>query len=257
MGGGFWPVVVNVIKNADIVLLVMDARMPEMSRNYELEEKIDRYRKSVFLVLNKCDLLSGDELRALHKKYPRAFIVSGLKNLGFKKLKTSISIAGKRADLDTIRVGVVGYPNLGKSAIINCLAKGARAKVSSVAGTTRGTQWIRVGNMRIIDSPGVIPFKEKEATLGILTSKNPERLDNPEAVAIKLIKFLYGKYPDKAVDVFKVKKEDITPDTDVIELIGRSRGYLLKGGIVDVNRTAMTIPREWQKGKMNLSNKPD
>jgi ribosome biogenesis GTPase A len=251
--GGFWPVVVNVIKNSDIVLLVMDARMPEMSRNYELEEKIDRYRKTVFLVLNKCDLLSGDELRSLHKKYPRAYLVSGLKNLGFRKLKTSISIAGKRAGLDTIRVGVVGYPNLGKSAVINCLAKGARAKVSSVAGTTRGTQWIRVGSLRVIDSPGVIPFKEREATLGILTAKNPEKLDNPELVAIKLIKFLFKKYPERAEALFKIKKEELMSDIDVLEMIGRKRNYLLKGGVIDVNRTAMTILREWQKGKIRFN----
>jgi hypothetical protein len=253
MGGGFWPVVGNVIKNSDVLLLIIDARMPELSRNFELEAKIERYNKPVLFVLNKADLLSATEIYALHKKYPRAFLVSGVKNTGFKKLKEGIMIVGKRIGTEnSIRVGVVGYPNMGKSAVINCLAKGARAKVSSVAGTTRGTQWVRTGNLRIIDSPGVIPFKDKESTLGILTAKNPERLNNPEGVAVKLVKHLFKKNSERAEKIFAIKEEDMQPDVDIIELIGKKRGYLLKGGVVDTNRTAMSILREWQRGKLGV-----
>ncbi len=249
---GFWPVVVNVIKNSDVILFIVDARMPELSRNFELENKIQRYSKPIIFVINKTDLLSQSEISELRKRYPKAYLVSGLKNLGFKKLKEGIMIIGHKARLDTVRVGVVGYPNMGKSAVINCLAKGARTKVSSVAGTTRGTQWVRAGSLRVIDSPGVIPFKEREETLGILTAKNPEKLDNPEKVALRLIAFIYKKYPLKAEELIGLKEKDITPESDLLESLGRKRGYLLKGGIVDTNRAAMTLLREWQRGKISL-----
>jgi len=249
---GFWPVVGNVIRNSDILLLVLDARMPEISRNKELEAKIERFEKPMFRVMTKMDLLSGPEIEKLRGKYPDAFFVSGTENTGFKRLKTGIMIEGKRMGLKTVRVGVVGYPNMGKSAIINCLAKGARTKVSNVAGTTRGTQWVRVGDLRIIDSPGVIPFSDRdERKLGLLVAKNPEKLRNPEETAKEILSFLLDKSPEGVKKYFKVTLESNNPH-ELFEEIMKQRHYFLKGGVLDEHRAALDIIREWQNGKLNI-----
>ena len=249
---GFWPVVGNVIRNSDILLLVLDSRMPEISRNKELEGKIERFEKPMFRIMTKMDLLSGPEIEKLRGKYPEAFFVSGTENTGFKRLRTAIMIEGKRMGLKTVRVGVVGYPNMGKSAIINCLARGARTKVSSVAGTTRGTQWVRVGDMRIIDSPGVIPFSDRdEKKLGLLVAKNPEKLRNPEETAKEILSFLVGRNSKGLKKYFKIEIESDDPH-EIFEAIMKRRSYLLKGGILDEHRAALDIIREWQNGKLKV-----
>ena len=96
-----------------------------------------------------------------------------------------------------IKIGVVGYPNVGKSAIINVLARRARAPVSQKAGTTRGIQWIKVGGLLILDSPGVIPFYDGELDLGVMGAKNPEKIKDIEKIAWEIIK-MFIEY-DKSI----------------------------------------------------------
>lgn len=245
---GFWPVVKHVVKNTDIVLEIADARMPYISRNRELEKMIRFHRRKYFLVFNKIDLVSGRELKKLRDNYKHAFFVSGNKNIGLSKLKANLLIEAKKLGRD-IKVGVVGYPNVGKSAVINALGKRAKAKTSRVAGTTKGIQWIKTGNILILDSPGVVPIKDSETKLGILGAKNPEKIKNLQKIVFALINELGKEVIEKN---YKIKIEKSDDETAILEKIGRKRGFLLKKGIVDENRTYLSILRDWQKGKIGM-----
>jgi ribosome biogenesis GTPase A len=251
---GYFDTVRHVVQKADIVLLVVDARMPELARNNELEGLVRAMRKVLVIVFNKVDLISQNDLTQLRNHFKNAFFVSASKNEGISKLRTQLYIIAKQVGIDLPHVGVVGYPNTGKSALINVLARGARTKVSSVAGTTKGVQWVRVGKLRVIDSPGVITYKENEEKLGFIGAKNPEQIQNPESVACEIIDHCIEKNRRAFEEFYEIEVdgEDEEDLFDVLLMIGKKRGYLAKGGIVDEKRTAIAIIRDWQKGKLKV-----
>lgn len=247
---GFWGVVKNVVKNSDIVLLVCDARMPELSKNSGLEEMALRYRKRIVFVFTKIDLVSEKYLENVKRKYSEGFFVSGVKNIGVGRLKRNLFIIAKRIGVKRARIGVVGYPNVGKSALINALAKRALTRVARYAGTTRGIQWIKAGGLFILDSPGVIPYKDSEIALGILGSKDSEKLQNIERVAFEVVK-IFVNYDRKILeDLYGIRILD--DYSNILEEIGRKKGFLLKGGVIDEKRAALLILRDWQRGKLRL-----
>ena len=248
---GFWFVVERVIREAHLVLFILDARMPELSRNKELENIAEKYGKQLIMVFTKIDLMTPERLNELSTQHPDAFFVSGTRNIGLKQLKTQLMIRGKRLGKDSPKVGVVGYPNVGKSAIINAIAHRARAAVSPKAGTTRGVQFVRAGSLRILDSPGVIPYEDKETKLGLLAAKNVEKIKDPERVAVEVIKLFLEKDKNALETHYGITLQTDEP-LDIIEQIGKRRGFLKKGGIVDDLKTAMTIVRDWQTGKLRL-----
>lgn len=248
---GFWNVVQKVIKEADIVLSVLDARMPELSKNLEVKKLAEKEGKEFLYVINKCDIVSKEQIEKLKLEYPDAFLISGKENKGMKNLKIHLMILGKKLRHKTPKIGVVGYPNVGKSAIINALAKRARTIISPVAGTTKGMQFVRAGSLKVIDSPGVIPLEDDEIKLGILGSKNPEKLKNPEMVAVEIIKLFVINNKKLLEDYYSMKLEG--DEYEMLLEIGRKRGALIKGGEVDERRIAMQLIREWQTGKLRLN----
>ena len=89
---GFWPIVLNVLRNSDVVLLLVDARMPEITRNSEIVDKVEKMKgKRLVIVFNKSDLISRKEIEKLKKEYPNAFFVSSTKKIGVGKLKDSLN----------------------------------------------------------------------------------------------------------------------------------------------------------------------
>lgn len=246
---GFWPVVNRVLDECDVLIIVKDARVPDLSKNEELEGKIRRMNKNVLEVFNKVDLISKTERAMLEKMFPHAIYVSALKKKGVNPLKNKLIEHAKKLGRE-LRVGIVGYPNMGKSALINALAGKHKAVVSSVAGTTKGTQWVRADSqLMIIDSPGVIPFKQKEDELVLLAAKNPEKVKDVERAASVIVRYLVKNRPD-AIKRYANEKEVPRDPELALELIGKKRGYLMKGGIVDMNRTSTQIIRDWQSGKL-------
>lgn len=246
----FWPVVKKVIKESDLVVEVLDSRLPEVSINKELERMVKYHNKLLFRVFTKIDLVSQQRARELEKLYPEALFVSGTKNLGVSKLKRILLVRAHQNKITNPSVGFVGYPNMGKSAIINALAKRGRAKVSSVAGTTKGIQWVNAGELRILDSPGVVPFEDGEVTLGMLGAKNPEKLRNLDRVVFALLKRFIHVRKESLEKSYNIEIKEGMDEYEVLLEIGKSRKYLLKGGIVDENRTMYTIMRDWQAGKL-------
>ncbi len=249
----YWEIVKKIVMKADVIVMVMDARMPDMSRNEQLESMVARMNKKLFMAFNKIDLVSDEHLKFLKKRYQHAFFVSGPKNIGIGRLKTAILIAAKRAGIENPKVGVVGYPNVGKSAIINALAHRAKALMSSVAGTTKGVQIIKAGRLHVLDSPGVFPYGDDEIKLGILAAKNPEQVKNPELLACEIIKMFLASNWRGLEDFYKIRIDEEEPDSYEIMLdIGKARKFLLKGGVIDERRTALQIIRDWQNGKLRI-----
>jgi ribosome biogenesis GTPase A len=248
---GYWPLTKRVVKDSDIVLLVADVRMPKLSINKELLKMAKYYRRKLILVFNKKDLVSSKYLNFVKKEYGNSYFVSGVKNEGINELKRNLKIIGKRLGIKVPRIGVVGYPNVGKSAIINALAKRGKTKVSKMAGTTKGIQWVKAGGLYVLDSPGVVPFSDREVDLGVMGAKNPEKLRNSAKVAWKII----GMFRDYDIGILEkvygisVEGMDVN---EVVEEIGKKKGFLLKGGQIDEERSILLVIRDWQKGKLRL-----
>lgn len=250
---GFWPIVLNVLRNSDIVLLVLDARMPEIARNSEIVTKVEGMDgKRLVYVFNKIDLIGDDDARALRKEYPNGFFVSALKRRGIKKLRASLENMAENWNRASLRIGIVGYPNAGKSCLINSLVPGAKLKVKSISGTTKKTEWIRMGRLRIQDSPGVIPSSDDKIKIGLTASKDPHKIRNPEKVALKIVGFLSKKNVRILEKFYSIEIEEGMSDYDVFLGIGKKKGFLLKGGIVDEDRCAIRIIDDWQRGRLGL-----
>lgn len=247
---GFWFVAKKVIWESDIVVLVFDARMPELSQNPEIKALVSRAGKEFVVAFNKIDLVSEGSLKELKMRYPHAFFVSGINNLGIANLRRQLLIIKKRMKRQTVKVGIVGYPNVGKSAIINALVHRARAAISSIAGTTKGIQFIKAGGLKILDSPGVIPLEDNENKLGFIGAKNPEDLKNPDRIAFDIINMALIKNRKSMEEYAGITLQGSS--YDMFLAIGKRRGILSKGGIVDERRTAIQIIRDWQRGKLKV-----
>lgn len=237
----FWRLVNRIIEEADIVLEVLDARLVQESRNPEIEKKVTDRGKVLIYVVNKTDLIRQSDLKGkLTELYPMC-LVSSKKKLGSTKLKRLILRYAK----GDVTVGVLGYPNTGKSSVINMLKGRNAARTSPVSGHTRGLQKIRTGSITLIDTPGVIPFLEKDSLKhALLGTKSVDQLKDPEAVALDMI------------PVLKKQLEEhygiILPDDpeDALEEIAVKLNLMMKGGVPDTIRASKRLIDDWQRGKV-------
>ena len=247
-----FPDMVNgVIASSDIILEVLDSRFIRESRNIELEEKIKNLGKKIIYVLNKADLASGEQIKKQIEEQGLMpyVIVSCRKRRGSQILRNRIKIEASRSNFPETRVGVVGYPNVGKSSIINLLTGRPSTKTAFEAGFTRGIQRIKLSaHIFIIDTPGVIPKKEagesgfaKHVKIG---SRNYDKVHDPEFVVASIM----IEFPRVFEKFYKLR---VKGDADLlIEKLGRKKSFLSKGNEVDVDRTARFLLKEWQEGKM-------
>jgi ribosome biogenesis GTPase A len=246
MTQGFFKHINQLIKESDLILELLDARFVQETRNRELEERILNSGKGLLFVINKADLVEKENLekekeKLLNEKKGRVIFISAKEKNGISMIRKEISIAKKKEE---IVIGIIGYPNLGKSTLINALSSKGKVKTSKKAGLTRGIQKIRLGKgIMLIDSPGIIPKDAEEGDLFLVNSKNPNQLDDVEGVALKLI----GKFKERITKKFDVKGED---EVDLLEAIGKEKKFFKKGGIADTERTARFLLEEYQKGKI-------
>lgn len=239
----FWKLVNSVIKEADILLLVIDSRFPEHTRNSEIEQKIKQNKKHILYVLNKSDLIPEREMRPLKAEFSPCIFVSSKKKLGgtmlFKKIMEIVR--GKEC-----AVGVLGYPNVGKSSVINLLKGKKSASVSSQSGHTRGIQFVRAkGKIKLIDTPGVLEFSEKDLYKQVLIGAfNPQHIKEPEYYAMRIIE-QYPKLFEKYYDL------EYSDPFEFLEEASLSKHILMKGGQPDVVRFSRQLLYDWQKGKVH------
>ena len=257
----FPDIVKEVIRISDIVLEVLDARFIEKTRNIELENLVRNMGKKLIYVINKSDLADIKEIRNQIKQQNLSLyvIISCKTPLGRKNLRERIKIEVSRMKLKNIRahVGIIGYPNTGKSTLINVLAGGGRSKAAAESGFTKGMHKIRFSkDIIIIDTPGVIALEDAPSTQKENISKTAEvgvktfsKVKNPEIIVAHLMK----EYP-KTIERFYNIESNKDPDI-LIEELGKKFHFLKKGGLIDHDRTARLILRDWQTGKIRIYRK--
>ncbi len=244
-------IVKDVIKKADILLEVIDARFPDETRNCEVERDIARSKKPFIIVLNKCDLVSKEILEKtksrLSKIAPTVF-VSSKDRFGTTMLRHKIlEIAGIKGR--EILVGSLGYPNTGKSSVINAVAGRHKAGTSSISGHTKVMQLVNAGSrIMLLDTPGVIPFGENDEYIqGILSVKDATHIKDPVGVAMKIIEKFCDENKTALESFYHVKIEG-QDSYDALLLIGRESNCLKKKGEVDDTRADLRKINDLQKG---------
>jgi len=239
----------QVIKNSDIVLCVLDARYISETRNLYIEEKMKEMNKKIIYVVNKTDLVMKLDQKELDKFSP-SILVSCRTRKGASELRTRIKIIAKQLEKEPpIYIGVVGYPNTGKSSVINLiLGRKEVAKTSSVSGFTRGVQLLKFSEgIYLFDSPGVIPATERFTDLVKLAKigvKTFDRTENPDLFVHELMK----QHPNLFEKFYKIDAEG--DSEKLIEELGRKKGIFQKKGEIDADRVARMILRDWQSGKI-------
>jgi ribosome biogenesis GTPase A len=250
----FAKMVKNLIEQADILLEVLDARFVEKTRNRELEAEVRSKGKTLIFVLNKADLIDVGELKLnyeLESLKPYA-LVSSKSKIGRSRLRDLIAIEASRLKRKNVFVGILGYPNTGKSSLINVLCGGKLAGTSPGAGFTQHIQKIRFRDgIYILDSPGIITGGEENSIDERIVKRQTE---------IGAKDYNKAKYPDLILNEIMIEEPRIfdefynvksNGDVEVlIEELGKKWNFLKKGGEIDSDRVARRILRDWQEGKI-------
>ncbi|MDK2789923.1 MAG: hypothetical protein PWP15_430 [Methanothermococcus sp.] len=248
----------RIIRECHIILMVLDARDPETTRNLELENKIIDSNKKLIYVLNKSDLVPKDILEKwknlIKTQNPNSSVVfiSAKHKIGTKILRDEIKNYLQINNIKEGKVGIVGYPNVGKSSIINALTGKKSAPSGLTAGLTKGEQWIKLTkNIKLLDTPGVIEPKDEDE-LVISGALRYEKVENPVPPALKILKRLHTFNKDILKNYYGIDINEIDEiDEDLVEKIGKKLNFLGKNGEIDLKRTAKSIIKDFQSGKLN------
>ncbi len=250
----FLDLVKDIIRISDVVLEVLDARFVEETRNAEFEKLIKEQGKKIIYVLNKADLV--DVRKNFEDMRPYVY-VSAKDGAGVRLLRNKIKEMVKKVDLKgrkRAQVGIIGYPNTGKSSLINLLARKSSAGTGSEAGFTQGMQKIRLtSDILILDTPGVIPGVEyshvikgaiqKQVKVGARTI---DKIKEPDMIVFKLME-------DYSEEIEKFYGIECRGNSEIlIEKLGVKKHFLKKGGVVDEDRTSRQIIKDWQEGKIRV-----
>lgn len=249
----------------DGVVVLLDARIPQSSCNPDLTALMQG--KPCMLLLNKADTADPD-MTARWVQYYRtqgipamsADCVSGrgLKQfLPFvrEQLLKELVEKWKKSGMvgRPVRLMVVGIPNVGKSSFINKMAGTKRAKAEDRPGVTRTKQWVRIDEgTEFLDMPGVLAPKlhDQQAALRLaFTGAIRDQILDVEALAMLLLAYLHERYPQSLLDRYRLQTEETDGDV-LLELVGRKRGMLLPGGVVDTERAAATVLDDFRGGKL-------
>ena len=252
----------NSLKLVDIVLEVIDARIPKSSRNpliTEITEKKDR-----IIIMNKTDLsdpvenekgikkFADDGIKAIKmnakEKMNTKEIYNIAKEILFEKFKKNEE---KNIENENIRMMVVGIPNSGKSTFINNIAKRKGARVGNRPGVTQQKQWIKTKeNILLLDTPGVLwPKFDGQTGLNLsFTNAIKDEILNIEELCLKFIEFMKESYPKNLEERYKIDANKTA--LEIYEEIGIKRGAIIRKGEVDYTRCANLIFNDFRSGKL-------
>ena len=251
----------------DIVLELLDARIPYSSKNPEISELCgDKPRVTVFTKYSLADPALTKQWRDIYTDEGRiCAIIDSQTGYGLDELsrvmKDALSekIARNRArgmENRTLRAMIVGIPNVGKSSLINKLAKGKKAKVENRPGVTLSKQWVPTSiGFDLLDMPGVLWPKFEDSEVGeklAMTGAIADRILDTEELAMLLCSRLMTSAKDAFLQRYKLTEEECSEldSYDIFELVGRKRGLLLSGGEVNHKRCADMLIDEFRCGKI-------
>lgn len=264
------------LKLVDVVVEILDARIPKASQNPEIKQIIQNKKKIV--VLNKCDLSDEND----NRKWIEYFIKHGNKAVladsnngkGINEVIKQIQLimadevqkyTKKGRKGRKIRAMIVGIPNVGKSSFINRIAKKSSAEVGNKPGVTKRKQWIHVNEeIELLDTPGVLwpKFESEEVALRLAyTGTIKDDVLEITEIGYNLTKFLLENYKNNIVERYSLDEKTIEeileqeqPENqniyEIMQLIGKKRGAIISGGNVDDEKTSKIILNDFRSGKI-------
>lgn len=253
------------IRLVDGVVEIIDARIPMSSRNPEIDTITARHPRIV--LLNKADIADG----AATARWIEHFAANGARAIacdcrtgkGLNHFTEEVRrlLADKIALWESkgmggrsIKLMVVGIPNVGKSSFINRMAKGGKAKVADRPGVTRGNQWFTIGGgIELLDTPGVLWPKFDDPEVGrklAFTGAVKDAIVDIESLCLDLLGFMVKNYPERLCERYRLESVDGMQPLDVMELIAKKRGMIMRGGEIDYERVSVMIMDEYRGGKL-------
>lgn len=252
------------LKYIDVVVEILDARIPFSGRNPNFDDIIRN--KPRLLVMNKSDLAD----RYLTSMWIDAYRAQGLKVIpiscttgnGINKvtaearalIQDKIDREKEKGRNRTLKIMMVGIPNVGKSSLINRLIGKASTKTGDRPGVTRGKQWLRLkGDIELLDTPGILPpkFEDQEVAKRLAyTGAIKDEIMNTELLAYSLCEFLRDNYAELLCTRYKLDGVDGLEGYEILEKIGKKRGFVISGGETDMERAANMLLDELRAAKI-------
>ena len=268
--------IIEDLKLIDIVVEILDARIPISSRNPDIEQYIKN--KDKLVILNKYDLADEKQNKLWINYFKNMNIEAVLVNSNtgeginnaIKKIEEIYEVNSHKYNNKgrigkSVRVMIIGIPNVGKSSFINRITKRNSAQVGNRPGVTRQKQWVRINkNIELLDTPGVLwpKFENEEVALNLaFTGTIKDDVLETIEIGFNLLKVLVNKYRDMLVARYKIDEQEIQSilkldieETEkileVMNLIGKKRGVLKSGGEIDLEKTAKIILDDYRSGKI-------
>ena len=248
----------------DVIVYVLDSRAPYSCLNPSLDSVIGG--KPIVYALNKADLTLPSKLRDVAARLTvRGNIAAAIDSTKSNDAKIVVSLIKRicKARLDkfavkgvkiALRAMVVGVPNSGKSTLINNLAGLSKTVVGNRPGVTRGKQWVRVDDyLEVLDTPGTLyPKIEDQETaykLAAIGSIKDDVVDTNE-LAVRVIKMLDGTDPAIINTRYNIARDDGINGDELVAMIAKKRGYLMQGGVADIDRASAAIVDDLRKGRL-------
>ncbi|XP_003737150.1 guanine nucleotide-binding protein-like 3 homolog [Galendromus occidentalis] len=275
----------KVIEKSDVVVQVLDARDPIGTRCREIETAVVNSGKRLVLLLNKCDLIPADNLKAwlshlrlelptvpfkastqsqnsrlsqnrgvnIQKLYEDD-VISNKRCLGAQHLLKILGNYCRNRDIKTsIKVGIVGYPNVGKSSVINSLKRSKACVTGATPGVTRQAQEVTLDKyIQLVDSPGVIYDKRDCVAATLRNARRVEALEDPVSPALEIVK---RANKEQLMLQYKVT-ENFRDGQEFLALLARARGFVGRGGIYNPDQAARLLINDWNSGRIKYYTVP-
>lgn len=266
--------IIEDLKLIDVVVELLDARIPMSSRNPDIQRIVQNKKRLV--LLNKSDLAEDSQTKKWIEYYKNNNITAipcdanlgkGIKEI-LKQIENIMEeemqkAASKGRVKRNIRIMILGIPNVGKSSLINRLCNKKSAVVGNRPGVTKQKQWVRIANnIELLDTPGVLWPKFEDETVALnlaYTGSIKDEVLQTIEIAFSLLTYLYNNYKTNLLERYKITENEleqiVSEDENeelynLMKLIGKKRGAVVSGGEIDDEKTAIIILNDFRNGKL-------